>query len=591
MHETSASHAAHQHAAPTSFIRKHVFSLDHKVIGKQYYGLALLAVFIGMGLSWLMRLHLGWPAWPIPLLDKLSAVGAPQGVMTPEYYLSLMTMHGTIMVFFVLTNAPFAAFGNYFLPIQIGAEDMAFPRFNMMSFWTTFVAFVVMMAAFFVSDGPPISGWTAYAPLSAVGKDAGPGLAMGQNLWAVSIAIFCIASLLGALNFIATTLDLRTKGMSLSRMPFCTWAWFVTSVISLLAFAVLLPACILLILDRTAGTSFFIPSGLVISDRLQNHSGGSPLLWQHLFWFFGHPEVYIAILPAAGIVSHILINSMRKPLLSAKAIIYSMLAIAFLSYMVWGHHMFLSGMNPWSGLAFSFPTLTITIPATILTLIWLGSLYGANIRFTAASLFALGFISMFVSGGVSGFFLAQPSIDIYLHATYFVVGHFHMVMGVAALFGVLSGTYFWFPKMSGRMMNDTLGQIHFWITFVGTYCIFMPFHYLGLVGNVRRYASFVDDFMAPLMPVHKFISIAAFITGAAQLIFLYNLIHSRFRGKVAPENPWNATSLEWSIPSPPPWNNFGGEHPVVYHDPYQYGLKGSTGDFVMQTSPEQIMNE
>ena len=298
--------AAHQHTAPTGFIRKHIFSLDHKVIGKQYYGLALVAVFVGMILSWLMRIHLAYPNWPIPLLGKLSAVGAPGGVMTPEYYLSLLTMHGTLMVFFVLTNAPFAAFGNYFLPIQIGAEDMAFPRFNMMSFWTTFVAFVVMMAAFFVSDGPPISGWTAYAPLSAVGKDAGPGLAMGQNLWAISIAIFCVASLLGALNFIATTLDLRTKGMTLARMPYSSWAWFVTSVIALLAFAVLLPACILLILDRVAGTSFFIPAGLVLSDRLQPHSGGSPLLWQHLFWFFGHPEVYIAILPSIGIVAHIL---------------------------------------------------------------------------------------------------------------------------------------------------------------------------------------------------------------------------------------------------------------------------------------------
>jgi cytochrome c oxidase subunit 1 len=337
-----------------------------------------------------------------------------------------------------------------------------------------------------------------------------------------------------------------------------------------------------------AGTSFFIPSGLVISDRLQNHAGGSPLLWQHLFWFFGHPEVYIAILPAMGIVSHVLVTSMRKPLLSAKVIIYSMISIGFLSYMVWGHHMFVSGMNPFSSLLFSFPTLTITIPATILTLIWLGSLYGANIRITAASLFALGFVSMFVSGGVSGFFLAQPSIDIYLHATYFVVGHFHMVMGVAAIFGILSGTYFWFPKMTGRMMNEPLGKLHFWFTFIGTYCIFMPFHYLGLVGNVRRYASFIDDFMPALMPVHRFVTIAALITGAAQFIFLYNLIHSRFYGKPATDNPWDGTSLEWSIPSPPPWNNFGGKHPIVYHDPHQYGVKGEKGDFIMQDSPEIV---
>jgi cytochrome c oxidase subunit I len=583
----SAVPAVQHHAPPQGFIRKYIFSLDHKVIGKQYYALALVAVVTGMVLSWLMRIHLVWPTWPIPGLQWLSKVGAPGGVMTPEYYLSLLTMHGTLMVFFVLTNAPFAAFGNYFLPIQIGAEDMAFPRFNMMSFWTTFVAFCILIAAFFVGDGPPLSGWTAYAPLSAVGADSGPGEGVGQTLWALSIFVFCIASLLGSLNFIATTLDLRTKGMTLSRMPICTWAWFITSCIALLAFAVLLPACLLLILDRVAGTSFFIPDGLVISDRLQSHSGGSPLLWQHLFWFFGHPEVYIAILPAIGIVSHILINSMRRPLLSAKVVIYCMMGIGFLSYMVWGHHMFVSGMNPRSSLVFSFPTLIITIPATIMTLIWLGSLYGSKLRITAASLFALGFISMFVSGGVSGFFLAQPSIDIYLHATYFVVGHFHMVMGVAAIFGVFAGTYFWFPKMTGHMMNESLGKLHFWLTFVGTYCIFMPFHYLGLAGNVRRYSAFVDDYLIPLIPVHRFITIAALFTGAAQLIFLYNLIHSRFWGEPAPANPWECTSLEWTMPSPPPFDNFGGKHPVVYHDPYQYGVKSSTGDYLMQDSPEQ----
>jgi cytochrome c oxidase subunit 1 len=590
MQESSAPQA-HVHAPPESFLRKYVFSLDHKVIAKQYFALSLVAVFLGMFLSWVMRIHLVWPTARIPGLEWISKVGAPGGVMTPEYYLSLLTMHGTLMVFFVLTNAPFAAFGNYFLPIQIGAEDMAFPRFNMMSFWITFVAFLVLIAAFFIPDGPPISGWTAYAPLSAVGKDAGPGMAWGQNLWGISIAIFCVGSLLGALNFIATTLDLRAKGMTLMRMPMTAWAWFITACISLMAFAVLLPACVLLILDRMAGTSFFIPSGLVVSDRLQPHSGGSPLLWQHLFWFFGHPEVYIAILPAMGIVSHVLINSMRRPMLSAKAIVYSMMSIGFLSYMVWGHHMFVSGMNPMSSLAFSFPTLTITIPATVMVLIILGSLYGANIQIDSASLFALGFVSMFVAGGVSGFFLAQPSIDIVLHATYFVVGHFHMVMGVAALFGAFSGTYFWFPKMTGRMMNEALGKLHFWISFVGSYCIFMPFHYLGLVGNVRRYSSFVNDFMPALMPVHLFITIAALVTGAGQFIFLFNLVYSRFKGAPASDNPWNATSLEWSIPSPPPPNNFGGKHPVIYHDPYQYGVRGSRGDFVMQDSPEQILDE
>ena len=379
--------------------------------------------------------------------------------------------------------------------------------------------------------------------------------------------------------------------MSLMRLPMTAWAWFITSCMGLTAFAVLMPACILCILDHVAGTSFFVNSNEVINDQIQPHSGGSTLLWQHLFWFFGHPEVYIAIVPGIGIVSHILITNMRKQMLSQRTLIYSMGALAVLSYMVYGHHMFVSGMNPYSSLAFSFPTLVITIPSTIVVLIWTFSLYGSRLRINSASLFALGFISMFVSGGVSGFFLAQPSIDIMLHATYFVVGHFHLVMGVAAMFGIFAGTYFWFPKMTGRMMNETLGKAHFWLSFVGAYCIFMPFHYLGMAGNVRRYASFVDDFLQPLIPVHRFITIAALATGAAQLIFLYNLIHSRFAGAPAPDNPWEATSLEWSTATPPPFDNFGGKHPVVYHDPYQYGVQSSVGDYVMQTSPEQVKTE
>jgi cytochrome c oxidase subunit 1 len=589
MHESA--HAAVHHAPPQGFIRKHVFSLDHKVIGKQYYGLALVAVFVGMVLSWIMRLHLGWTNLAIPGLHLLSKTGAPGDLMTPEYYLQLMTMHGTIMVFFVLTTAPFAAFGNFFLPIQVGAEDMPFPRFNMMSFWVTFTAFLVLMASFFVGDGPTLGGWTQYAPLNAVGPVGGPGEGLGVVLWAASIAIFCIGQLLGSLNFITTTLDLRVKGMSLMRLPLTAWAWFITSCMGLTAFAVLMPACILVILDHVAGTSFFVPSNLVINDQLQPHSGGSTLLWQHLFWFFGHPEVYIAIVPGMGIVSHVLITNMRRPLLSHRVMIGCMAAIGILSYMVYGHHMFVSGMNPFSSLAFSFPTLMITIPATIIVLIWIGSLYGSKLRINTASLFALGFISMFVSGGVSGFFLAQPSIDIMLHATYFVVGHFHMVMAVAAIFGIFAGTYFWFPKMTGRMMNEMLGKVHFWLSFVGAYCIFMPFHYLGIAGNVRRYQAFVNEYLQPLIPLHRFITVAAIATGIAQFIFLYNLIHSRFWGKPAPDNPWEATSLEWSTPTPPPFDNFGGKHPVVYHDPYQYGVQSSTGDYVMQASSEQVVTE
>ena len=362
MHDM-AKHDAAAHHAPTSFISKHVFSLDHKVIGKQYYGLALLAALVGMGLSWLMRIHLGWTNFAIPGLHLLTKNGAPGNVMTPEFYLQLMTMHATIMVFFVLTTAPFAAFGNYFLPIQVGAEDMPFPHFNMMSFWVTFVAFLVLVSSFFVGTGPTLGGWTQYAPLSALGEVAGPGEGTGVVLWAASIGIFCIGQLLGSLNFITTTLDMRTRGMSLWRLPLSAWAWFITSCMGLTAFAVLMPACILLILDHVAGTSFFVSSNIVINDQMQPHSGGSTLLWQHLFWFFGHPEVYIAIVPGMGIVSHVLITNMRKPMLSHRVLIYSMGALAVLSYMVYGHHMFVSGMNPVSSLAFSFPTLVITIPS------------------------------------------------------------------------------------------------------------------------------------------------------------------------------------------------------------------------------------
>src|SRR5580692_2651847 len=543
MHDTLKPTAEHHHSPPQGFLWTHVFSLDHKVIG--------------MVLSWLVRFHLAWASVAIPGLQHLSQVGAPGGIITPEYYLSLLTLHGTLMVFFVLTTAPQAGFGNYFLPIQIGAEDMAFPRLNMLSFWVTFVGFVVLISTLFVSDGPPISGWTAYAPLSAIGSDAGPGLGTGQVLWVISIGIFCIGSLLGALNFIATTLDLRAKGMTLA-------------------------------LDHLGGTSFFIPGGLVVSDKLQPHSGGSTLLWQHMFWFFGHPEVYIAIIPGLGITSHILTATARKDILGGtRVLVGCMVSIAFLSFMVWGHHMFISGMNPFSSLVFSVPTLIITIPASIVTLNWIGTVFGARLRLHTAGLFAIGFISVFVTGGLSGFFLAQPSLDIYLHATYFVVGHFHMVMGVAAIFGMFAGTYFWFPKMFGRMMSETLGKIHFWVTFIGVYCIFMPMHYLGLAGNVRRYSAFVDDYLAPLIPVHKFITISAFVTGAAQLLFLFNLFWSMYRGKKAEENPWQATTLEWTIPSPPPFDNFGGRHPVVYRGAYEFGVEGTKDDYVMQDSPGQ----
>ncbi len=574
-HEDGGGHG--QHHPPSGFIRKYVFSIDHKVIGIQYLCLALFSVFLGMGLSLLMRLHLAWP------LAKWWFFKG--GLMTPEQYLALVTMHGTIMIFMVLTTAPQSGFGNYFLPIQIGAADMAFPVLNMLSFWTTFVSLCVMVAAFFVTGGAPIGGWTSYPPLSALGEIAGPGQGAGETLWIVGLAIFCGASLMGALNFITTLIDLRVKGMTLGRLPLTCWTWFVTAILGLLAFGVLLAACILLLLDRVAGTSFFIPAGIVITDQVVTwHKGGSPLLWQHLFWFFGHPEVYIAILPGMGVASHLLSTFSRKPVFGYRAMVAAVCGIGFLGFCVWGHHMFVSGMSPYSGFAFSLLTMTIGVPSAIKTFNWLGTLWGGKITFNCAMLFALGFVSLFVSGGLSGLFLAQPSLDLYLHDTYFVIAHFHLIMGVAAIFGMFAGMYFWFPKMFGRFLNEGIGKVHFWITFVGVYGIFMPMHFLGLAGHPRRYFdATASEFLQKLQPVHVFITIAAFITIGAQLLFLFNIIYSLMAGKEAKEeNPWHATTLEWSIPSPPPHDNFGGHEPVVYHGPYEFSVPGAADDYIPQ---------
>src|SRR5262250_2817946 len=431
----------HAHAAPQGFIRKYIFSLDHKIIGLQYYFLALAAVFVGMFLSLLMRIHLVWPNVALPIVGDLK----------PETYLMLLTMHGTIMVFFVLTTAPQGGFGNYFLPIQIGAADMAFPVLNMLSFWVTFLAFVVLVAAFFVTGGAPLHGWTGYPPLSAL-QSAGTGQGLGADLWVISIALFCLGALMSALNFITTTLDMRARGMSLMRMPLTCWAWFITAILGLLAFGVLLSGGILLLMDRNLGTSFFVPL-VTVNGQLTGHKGGSPLLWQHLFWFFGHPEVYIAIVPAMGLTSQLLSVFSRKPIFGYKAMVYAMLAIGFLGFMVWGHHMFMSGMSPYSAFAFSLMTMAIGVPSAIKTFSWLGTIMHGRLRFFTPLLFAIGFVSLFVTGGISGPFLAQPVLDIQLHETYFVIAHFHLIMGVASIFGIFAATYYWFPKMFGRMMQ------------------------------------------------------------------------------------------------------------------------------------------
>ncbi|MCA1818273.1 MAG: cbb3-type cytochrome c oxidase subunit I [Acidobacteria bacterium] len=604
------AHAAHSHHAPPSgFLRKYVFSLDHKVIGIQYLFLAMFSAFTGMIMSLLMRMRLTWPEHAFHFLGYVFKTGAPGGQMQPEFYLSLVTMHGTMMVFFVLTTAPQGGFGNYILPIQVGADDMAFPRLNMLSFWVTLVGLLVLVSAIFVEGSTtlgtttfvtkylggggsgtigPIGGWTGYPPLSALGKIAGPGQGAGVNLWAASIAIFCVASLLGALNFITTLLNMRCRGMSLMRMPLTCWSWFTTAILALLAFPVLLAAIVLLVLDRTAGTSFFIPAGEVVSDQLLTHKGGSPILWQHLFWFFGHPEVYIAILPGMGATSHILSTFARRPVFGYRAMVFAMFGIGLLGFFVWGHHMFVSGMSPYTGMAFSVLTLSIGVPSAIKTFNWLGTLWGGKLRFTTPMLFALGFVSLFVAGGITGLVLGQTTLDLAFHDTYFVLAHFHLVMGVAAIFGIFAGIYFWFPKMFGRMMNETLGKIHFFISFVGVYGIFMPMHSMGMVGMPRRYSAFTEYvFLGKLHPLVLAVTISAFVTAAAQLIFLVNFFWSLFKGPKAGDNPWEATTLEWTTPSPPPHDNFAGRVPTVYRGSYEFSVPGAPDDYIMQTTPDE----
>ena len=409
-----------------------------------------------MGLSLLVRLRLVWPEKSFAILGDLFPIGAPDGVMTPEFYIAMLTMHGTIMVFMVLTTAPQGGFGNYFLPIQIGAADMAFPTLNMLSFWTTFLSFMFLIAAFFVEGGAPMSGWTAYPPLSALPEATVQGT--GQDMWIASIALFCIASLLGALNFIVTTLDLRANGLTMMRLPLTCWTWFVTAILGLLAFGVLLAAGVLLLMDRNMGTSFFVPGGLVVSDQIINHDGGSPILWQHLFWFFGHPEVYIAILPGMGVTSHVLATFARKQVYGYKAMVYAIGAIGLFGFVVWGHHMFVSGMSPYSAFVFSVLTMCIGVPSAIKTFNWIGTLWGGQIRFTSPMLYSIGFVSLFVSGGISGIFLGQPTIDLYFHDTYFVVAHFHLIMGVAAIFGMFAGLAFLVPENVRPLDGRKLGQ-------------------------------------------------------------------------------------------------------------------------------------
>lgn len=524
-----------------------LFSTDHKVIGRQYIGLALFSVLLGLLLSLVMRFHLAQPDARVKWMQSLWPDGAPGGQMTPELYLALLTMHGTLMVFFVLSTAPQAGFGNYFLPLQLGAEDMAFPVLNMLSFWTTAAALVVLLAAFFVEGGPPISGWTAYPPLSGLGRVTGPGEGLGQDLWIASLGLFCAASVMGSVNFIVTVIDMRAPEMGYFDMPLTCWSWFVTALISLFAFAVLLAAAILLLMDRNLGTSFFLPAGLVVNDQMQMRSGGSPILYQHLFWFFGHPEVYIGILPGMGLVSTVLSVFSRRPVFGYRAMAWAMVAIGGLGFLVWGHHMFLSGMSPYASIAFSVLTLAVGVPSAVKTFNWIATLWGGRIRFTAAMWFALAFVSLFISGGVTGLILGQPGLDLYFHDTYFVVAHFHLIMGVAAIFALFAGLHYWFPAMYGRYLGETLGKWHCALTFVGVQLVFIPLHLAGVAGTPRRYPDFKEyEFLQPLLPLQKGVTHAAYFLAAVQLLFLFNYFYSRYRGQVAPADPWEAGTREWA---------------------------------------------
>jgi cytochrome c oxidase subunit 1 len=557
---------------------RHVFTTDHKVIGRQYFFLSLAAVLVGAWLSLLMRIHLVWPHAVIPLLGEIK----------PENYLAQLTMHGTLMVFFVLSTVPQAGFGTFFLPLQVGAPNIAFPRLTAAGFWTALTSFLVLMAAFFVPGGASGAGWTQYPPLSALAS-AGPGQGLGTDLWLVSIGLFCLSSLMSAVGFVATTVRHRAPGMTWMRMPLTCWSWFVTSILILLAFGILLAAVILLMLDRHAGTSFFLPGGLFISGKAIAHSGGSPLLWQHLFWFFGHPEVYIAILPAMGVTSHLLSVFARKPVFGYKAMVGATLAIGALGFMVWGHHMFVSGMNPYAGFAFSTLTTAIAVPSAIKTFNWVATLYGGRIRYATPLLFSAGFVSLFITGGLTGPILAQPALDTYLHDTYFVVAHFHLIMAMAGLFAIFSATYFWFPRMFGRMMNERLGRLHFWVTLFGAYAIFVPMHLLGIAGHPRRYSDLSGvQYVTAMAPLQKFITLAAIVTIAGQLIFLVNLFRSMRRGPAAEANPWECGTLEWTPASYATNEGLGKWRPQVNHGPYEYNVSGAEKDFIMQDAPAQL---
>ncbi len=576
-----------QHAAHHSdnFITKYIFSTDHKTIGKQFLLMGIFWAIVGGLLSVLIRLQLGMPEWSMEWLAPVLGKWVANGKLDPEFYLGAVTMHGTIMMFLVLTAGLSGTFSNFLIPLQIGARDMASPFMNMLSFWFYFLASIVFFVSFFVESGPAMGGWTVYPPLSAL-PEAVSGSGLGMTLYIVGFVLFIASTLMGGLNYMATVVNMRAEGMSMSRLPLSVWALFFTAIIALLSFPVLLSALLLLFFDRSMGTSFYL-SEIYIGGEAMSNIGGNPVLYQHLFWFLGHPEVYIIFLPALGLTSEIVATNARKPIFGYKAMIISMGGIVVLSFVVWAHHMFTSGMNPFLGTAFMIATLIIAVPSAVKVFNYITTLWGGNIRFTSAMLFSIGLISFIISGGLTGIILGNAPLDIHLHDTYFVVAHFHLVMGVLAFFGTFAGVYHWFPKMFGRMMHEGLGRMHFWITFIGSYLMFIPMHYIGYAGYPRRYYSFTNfEYMNNFADLNWFISIAAILTAAAQGIFLFNFFYSMFRGKKAPQNPWGANTLEWTTRAGDPGhNNWQGPLPKVHRWPYDYSKPGAKEDFIPQNVP------
>ncbi len=576
---------SHDHEHKETFITKYVFSQDHKTIAKQYLITGIFWALIGGAMSIIFRLQLGFPDMNLEFLRPiLGGWITPTGKLDPEFYLALVTMHGTIMVFFVLTAGLSGTFSNFLIPLQIGARDMASGFLNMLSYWFFFLSSVVMFISIFIPTGPASGGWVIYPPLSAL-PQAMSGSGLGMTLWLVAMVFFIVSILLGGVNYITTIINLRTRGMSFSKLPLTIWSFFLTAIIGLLSFPVLVAAALLLIFDRTFGTSFYL-SEIFINGEALPQMGGSPILFQHLFWFLGHPEVYIVLLPALGITSEIIATNSRKPIFGYKAMIISMLGITVLSFIVWAHHMFVTGMNPFLGSIFMLLTLIIAIPSAVKVFNYLTTLWKGNIVFTPAMMFSIGLVSFFISGGLTGIFLGNSAIDIQLHDTYFVVAHFHLVMGSASFFGMLAGVYHWFPKMFGRMMDSKLGYIHFWLTFAGVYLVFFPLHYIGIAGFPRRYYSFTNfDAFNMFTDLNSLVSIAAIVTFCAQFIFLFNFFYSMFRGKKAPANPWRSNTIEWTTPRVPGHGNWPGEIPIVYRWPYDYSKPGAAEDFILQTVP------